>query len=60
MKTPTYYLSKRENGTYSLIVNGTSVNQYADKETCLKQAARFNAPAPLLVWECATGTFISE
>jgi len=59
-KIPNAYLSRRENGTYSIIVNGTSVNQYTDKETCMLQAARLKLPGKLPVWDCLTGNFITE
>lgn len=61
MKTlPTAYLSKRENGTYCIIFNGLPLNQYTDKDTCILQAARLKLPESLPVWDCLTGTFITE
>jgi hypothetical protein len=56
-KIPVAYLSKRENGTYSLIVNGTSVNQYTDKESCLKLCERYKITGVLAVWNCESGVF---
>lgn len=54
---PVAYLSKRENCTYSLVVNGTSVNHYTDKASCLKLAERYKITGQLLVWNCKDGEF---
>lgn len=54
------YLSKRENGTYSVISNECSVNQYTDKETCLKIADKMKIQLSVQIWDCANGKFITE
>lgn len=57
---PIAYLSKRKDNTYSLIVNGISVNQYTNKDDCLKLAERFKIAGKILVWSCEAGKFQDE
>jgi hypothetical protein len=59
-KIPIAYLSKRKDNTYSLIVNGTSVNQYTDKDACLRLAERLKADGKIAVWDCEAGKFQDE
>jgi hypothetical protein len=60
-KIPIAYLSKRKDNTYSLIVNGTSVNQYTDKGACLRLAERFKTEdVKIVVWDCEAGKFQDE
>lgn len=59
-KIPIAYLSKRKDNTYSLVVNGTSVNQYTNKDACLKLAERFKIVGKIVVWNCEDGKFQDE
>ena len=54
------YLSKRENGTYSVICNECSICQYTDKDACLKVAEKMKVVLSGQIWDCAAGKFIKE
>lgn len=54
------YLSKRENGTYCIIVGGCPANNYTDKQTCINIAEKQRIKLSNEVWDCLTGQFITE
>ncbi len=60
MNDPKEYLSKRENGTYCIIVDGISINIYMSKEDCNAVAKKFNVFLPDVVWYAKSGKFITE
>lgn len=60
MKTPKCYLSKRENGAYSIIYAGMPVNDYTIKERCLDIAKSKNLELSVFIWSAEKGEFITE
>ena len=58
--TPSVYLSKRANGTYSIVSQGMPVNNFTTKEICINLAAKYKLTLSSLVWDCVNGIFINE
>ena len=54
------YLSKREDNTYSIIVNGCMINQYTDKQNCIELAKRMRIQLSEKIWSAEKGDWIKE
>ena len=59
MRTPGY-LSKRESGTYCIIINGLPVNQYTTKQACIDLAKTKNIELCMRIWSAAVCAWIYE